>query len=380
VPELFLSTNALDLAAAIVNESGQQKPADSILRSRLRVAKGLHPDDATAVSRLVFSYYRWFGWLDPKVGLTRQFHDALALADQFARDPKSFSDTEIVERTIPGFIHSQVAVSPEWARSLQAEPKLWLRARPGRGASLAAKLDDCKSFGEGPLADILQYRGNQDLFRTSEFHAGEFEIQDLSSQAVGLACGAAAGQTWWDACAGEGGKTLHLSDLMDNKGLIWATDIAEWRLKNLRRRAARAGIFNFRSRAWYGGPKLPNNTKFDGILVDAPCSGVGTWARNPHARWTLTQQDIDELAQLQKQLLQHVVPALKPGGKLIYAVCTLTRAETVEVAKAVDSFAGFKRLAIPHPLQADKDSASEFFLSPQDFGGNGMFIAAWQKQ
>src|SRR5205823_5977071 len=127
------------------------------------------------------------------------------------------------------------------------------------------------------LPEALVYEGETDLFRTPEFHAGEFEIQDLSSQAVGWLCDPKPGETWWDACAGEGGKLLHLSDLMQNKGLIWASDRAAWRLQKLKRRTARAKVFNYRAALWDGGAKLPTKTKFDGVLVDAPCSGLGTW-------------------------------------------------------------------------------------------------------
>jgi len=165
--------------------------------------------------------------------------------------------------------------------------------------------------------------------------------------------------------------------------LIWSSDRAEWRLKNLKRRAARAQVFNFRTATWDGGSKLPTKTKFDGILVDAPCSGVGTWQRNPHARWTATLQDVRELAALQRQLLAHAAPALKPGGKLIYSVCTLTRAETQAVV--ADFTARFGTEFEPtnlagvsaHPSLAP---APVVTIWPQDLGGNGMFIAGWRRK
>jgi 16S rRNA (cytosine967-C5)-methyltransferase len=270
-------------------------------------------------------------------------------------------------------------IEPVWMQALQREPKLWLRARPGRGRELADKLGECWIPENPALADAVHYHGREDLFRTPEFHAGEFEVQDISSQIVGLVCDPKPGETWWDACAGEGGKLLHLSDLMQNKGLIWASDRAEWRLKRLRLRAARAKAFNYRCAIWDGGAKLPTKTKFDGVLLDAPCSGLGTWQRNPHARWTTRPEDVEELAAMQKQLLRHAAASLKSGGRLVYAVCTLTRTETIDVAAAFErEFPEFKQLPVPNPLQEGSESAWPLWLWPED-GGNGMFVSTWRR-
>jgi 16S rRNA (cytosine967-C5)-methyltransferase len=180
-------------------------------------------------------------------------------------------------------------------------------------------------------------------------------------------------------CAGEGGKTLHLADLMENKGLIWATDRADWRLQRLKRRAARAGVFNYRARVWNSDGKLPTKTKFHGVLVDAPCSGVGTWQRNPHARWTTTPQDVQELSEIQKQLLACAAPSVKPGGKLIYAACTLTRTETMEVADAFEKrFSDFQPSVAVNPFRPG-ERADRFWFWPQQTGGNGMFVAVWKR-
>ena len=187
------------------------------------------------------------------------------------------------------------------------------------------------------------------------------------------------GETWWDACAGEGGKLLHLSDGMENQGLIWASDRAEWRLRRLKRRTARARVFNYRLAPWDGGQKPPTRTRFDGILLDAPCSGLGTWHRNPHARWTATPADVTELRELQVRLLTHVAQALKPGGRLVYSVCTLTRAETLEVVERFEAqFPGFQPLAMVDPLKPGKPAAAGLWTWPQDRGGSGMFVAAWR--
>jgi len=374
-----MENKLLNLAGTCIQRSDRDHPADAVLRSHLKTQRGLSRIQSAQVSRAVFAYFRWFGWLDSNQPLHDQIDHALELARGFANNTIEFSDEDLKARAVPEWLNDEMNVAPEWLRAIQSEPKLWLRARPGQGRALAGKLGDCKRFGPGSLEDILEYFGNEDLFRTSEFHAGEFELQDISSQAVGLICSPQPGQTVWDACAGEGGKTLHLSDLMGNKGLIWSTDRAEWRLQKLKRRAARAGAFNYRAKLWNGGPKLPTKTLFDIVLVDAPCSGIGTWQRNPHARWTTTPLDVKELAQLQTQLLTHAAAAVKPGGKLIYSACTLARAETSRIAEAFSQQPGFELLPSVDPLVPLAAASHEIYFLPQQFGGNAMYVAAWTR-
>jgi 16S rRNA (cytosine967-C5)-methyltransferase len=162
--------------------------------------------------------------------------------------------------------------------------------------------------------------------------------------------------------------------------MIWATDRADWRLGRLKRRAARAKVFNYRTATWNGGARLPTKTQFDGVLIDAPCTGIGTWQRNPHARWTLRPEDLKELCEIQYQLLKHAAAAVKPGGKLIYSVCSLARSETEGVAERFES-AGlpFTAMSLTNPLALEPASMKRLTLWPQDLGGNGMFIAVWQR-
>ena len=374
------------IVAHVIAAASRTKPADAALRATLRVAGGLSAEESREVSRAVFAYYRWIGWLDRNLPVDEQGEQALEFSRRFADAPESFSDDELVARAVPEWAKAEIDVTPEWARVIQEEPVLWLRARRGQGEKLAGKLGGgavhaetaAESTGEYTLPDGVLYDGEEDLFRTPEFQAGEFEIQDISSQAVGFLCGPKPGELWWDACAGEGGKTLHLSDLMQNKGHIWASDRAEWRLKKLKLRAGRAGCFNYRASLWDGGERLPMRTKFDGVLVDAPCSGTGTWQRNPHARWTTTPEDVRELAEIQKRLLANVAPAVKPGGKLVYSVCTLTRAETSGVAAEFSkAHPEFTMLPLTNPFQPLATASPKLLLWPQDTGGNGMFVASW---
>ncbi|HMJ88601.1 MAG TPA: RsmB/NOP family class I SAM-dependent RNA methyltransferase [Candidatus Acidoferrum sp.] len=366
----------IKIATRVVTEASETKPADALLRALLKESR-LPRADSAEVAELVFAYFRWRGWLGAEVAAAPQFEKAMDLDQRFQRDPISFSDEEL-KRAVPEWTMDHVDVSGGWLRSLQARPSLWIRAKRGQGELLA------KHFGEGSIADAtvpdaVQFRGETDLFRTPEFHAGEFEIQDIASQIVGLLCAPKPGETWWDACAGEGGKMLHLSELMENKGLIWASDRADWRLKRLKQRAGRAKVFNYRAALWDGSTRLPTKTKFDGILVDAPCSGVGTWQRNPHARWTTTANDVRELGELQKQLLTNAAAAVKPGGKLIYSVCTLTRSETDAVADfCSQALRGFAPLALPALPNERPASSARRWIWPQQFFGNGMFVAAWE--
>lgn len=374
-----LNTRVLKIVESVLRQSSRDKPADAALRAELKRQSGLPQELAASAAQAVFAWFRWRGWLDESQPFADQVQSALLLQRRFDETPGSFSDEELLTRALPLWVSGQMDVKPSWVRALQQEPNLWLRVRPGRGRELTDKLGDCWIPENPALADAVQYRGREDLFRTPEFHAGEFEVQDLSSQIVGLVCDPKPGETWWDACAGEGGKLLHLSDLMQNKGLIWASDRAEWRLKRLKMRTARAKVFNYRCAIWDGGAKLPTKTKFDGVLLDAPCSGLGTWQRNPHARWTTRPEDVEELASVQKQLLRHAAASLKPGGRLVYAVCTLTRMETIEVAAEFEKeFPEFWQLPLPNPLQTGSESAWPLWLWPED-GGNGMFVSAWRR-
>lgn len=373
-----MNKRCLGVAVGSIKKADENHPADVVLRTELRDAKGLSRADSKLISESVFAYYRWMGWLDTTRSIEQQLGQAIELDNAFQKNPRSFSNTELL-RAIPEWVSQHLKISHDWLRSLQVKPALWLRARVGQGKQLAERLGDCHP-GRGRLADALHYVGAKDLFRTTEFHGGEFELQDISSQIVGLICDPKPGETWWDACAGEGGKTLHLCDLMRNKGLLWASDRAEWRLKKLKLRAARAKLFNYRAALWDGSAKLPTKTKFDGILVDAPCIGLGTWQRNPQARWTTKSNDVAELSAVQKTLLANVVAALKPGGRLIYSVCTLTDAETIEVVESIaQQFPDSKPWKFSNPADPKAEPESQLFLWPQEVQGNGMFICAWEK-
>lgn len=366
-------------AAAIISKSGRHAPADAVLRDTLRKSR-FDPEEKRNIAESVFTYFRWFGLLDRQRPLARQIREAAELNERFWHSPASFTAEELTT-ALPDWVGRFAPITPEWLAVLQGGPRLWLRARREFLEDLSRRFGSKAYPSKHYPSCALPYHGVEDLFHTIEFRDGQFEIQDVSSQAVGWLAAPGPGETWWDCCAGEGGKTLHLADLMEGRGLIWSTDAAEWRLARLRKRAARAKVFNYRAALWdVRSGRLPTKTRFDGILVDAPCSGIGTWQSNPHARWTTTPEDVAELAGLQSLLLEKVAGSLKPGGKLVYSVCTMTSAETVEVATRFEQqFPEFERFAQPRPFSS-AGSAAQHLVWPQNSGGNGMFIAVWRNR
>ncbi|HEY4246655.1 MAG TPA: RsmB/NOP family class I SAM-dependent RNA methyltransferase [Lacunisphaera sp.] len=372
-------SSILNNAARIIKLVQAGTPADQALRDSLTQTRHYTaPGERRGISRAVFTYYRWWRWLNEKESSQKQLAAALGLQARFDQSPDAIKAATLAARAVPDWLKAEMDDVPvAWLQQLQREPALWIRPKQGLETHVVPALGKCEPAAVenfGVKTNAYRYSGITDLYRTHEFQAGEFEIQDLASQLVGHAAAPKPGETWWDACAGEGGKTMHLSDLMQNKGLIWASDRSLRRLVKLKERAARAKVFNFRAAQWEGTAKLPTKTKFDGILIDAPCSGIGTWQRNPHARWTTSPKDVHELAAVQKQLLENVSGSLKPGGRLVYAVCTLSRGETTAIA---DAFSAAHPELTPEPVLG---RTAQLTLWPQNLNANGMFIAAWRRR
>jgi 16S rRNA (cytosine967-C5)-methyltransferase len=369
-------------ASLVVKAVRPGAPADAVLREYLGANRTLGAVGKRSVSRAVFAYFRWLNWLSRSESLQKQVLSALDLQARFDRDPSAFKAEALAARAVPEWLATEMELPAAYLRQLQREPALWVRAKAKSKAAVAKALGSChEAVLAPPLVSppglaALRFTGTADLHKTPDFQAGSFEIQDLASQLVGHACAPGPGETWWDACAGEGGKSLHLSDLMGNKGLLWATDRSVRRLALLKKRAGRAGMFNYRSAVWTGTGPAPFKTKCDGVLVDAPCSGVGTWQRNPHARWTTLPKDVAELAAVQAGLLAQASRSVKVGGRLVYSVCTLTRSETSAVADDFEAtHPGFEPAALP----LASGSPARLEILPQDLDANGMYLAAWKR-
>lgn len=180
-----------------------------------------------------------------------------------------------------------------------------------------------------PDALKLAERGN--VFITEAFKNGHFEVQDASSQLVAEFLDVKPGMKVVDACAGAGGKTLHIAALMENKGQVIAMDIYDNKLKELKRRAKRDGAHNIEMRVIDSTKPIKKlYDKADRVLIDAPCSGLGVLRRNPDAKWKLQPEFIERIKKTQQEILDNYSKMVKPGGKLVYATCSILPSENQE--------------------------------------------------
>ena len=183
-----------------------------------------------------------------------------------------------------------------------------------------------------PDALILTERAN--VFLTDAFKDGLFEVQDASSQLVAYFLDVQPGMRVVDTCAGAGGKTLHLASLMENKGQLIAMDLYESKLKQLKIRAKRNGAFNIEPRVIESTKTIKKlHEKADRVLIDAPCSGLGVLKRNPDSKWKLQPEFIDNIRKVQAEVLENYSKIVKPGGKLVYATCSVLPSENQEQIK-----------------------------------------------
>lgn len=184
--------------------------------------------------------------------------------------------------------------------------------------------------------DALALDERQNVFGTTAFREGLFEVQDAASQFIAPFLQVEPGMRVIDACAGAGGKTLHLAALMKNKGRIISMDIEQYKLEELQKRARRAGVSNMETRLIESGKTIKRleNTA-DRLLLDVPCSGLGVLRRNPDAKWKLSMDFISKVKELQQNILQDYATMVKVGGMLVYSTCSLMPSEN---EKQVEQF------------------------------------------
>jgi 16S rRNA (cytosine967-C5)-methyltransferase len=235
--------------------------------------------------------------------------------------------------------HAPLAVTPANLDTLNSRAPLWLRLQTDHAAKV---LDEFATkqwqFQRSTvLPNAVQLLTEADVKTTVAWKQGLVEVPDLGSQLILESIGLEPGGRWLDACAGAGGKTLQLARLLGTSGHVDAHDIRREALQELAFRASRAGLCHLIDDKPAGAADrvaivtaAPAGT-YDGVLVDAPCSGSGTWRRSPHLKWTTSAADVTHAAEKQRALLDEFSARVRPGGRLVYATCSLSRFENEEV-------------------------------------------------
>lgn len=390
---------AIELLAAI--EGALARPADAVANDYFRARRFIGSADRRVVSERVWRVlrcYRRLGWWlqgahSPRLLVAASMLlDGGTLADftggRFAPAPLVPSERQFLHR-----LEGCTLDHPAMADAVRLEVPDWLASRIGRAewralldpAPLDLRVNLLKATREAahsalaaegvattptPLSPWGLRSGDRRPVTTGRaFRDGLVEIQDEGSQLVAAKVDARPGMRVADLCAGAGGKTLALAMTMENHGQIVACDVSAARLDNAVRRLRRAGVHNVECHLLEPGDKWHkrNRSRFDRVLVDAPCTGTGTWRRNPDARLRLTAAQLAEILPKQAAILERAASLVRTGGRLIYATCSLLSEENEDQVTAfLCRQAGFAQTEV-------------LSLSPARHGTDGFFAAVLER-
>ncbi|OAN48650.1 RsmB/NOP family class I SAM-dependent RNA methyltransferase [Magnetospirillum moscoviense] len=253
-------------------------------------------------------------------------------------------------------------------------------------ASLAAEQIKAEPTRWSPLG--LRLMARAPMVQLQAWRTGLVEIQDEGSQLVALLTDARPGMAVCDYCAGAGGKTLAIAAQMENKGRLVACDVAEWRVDKAGDRLRRAGVHNVTRRVISGAADKwikRSAGSYDRVLVDAPCTGTGTWRRNPDAKWSLTPTDLAELLDSQRVILTSAARLVKAGGRLVYATCSILPDENeTQIQAFLATHPDFKLVPVPglwSELVGTECPVDQPYLrlSPFSHGTDGFFAAVLER-
>ncbi len=416
---------AIDLLAEI---EADRRPADAIANHFFRTRRFIGAGDRREVSTLVWGVLRarrhlgW--WLEhfgtpetPRLLLAVQaifsgmtLHKiAMAFsAGRYGPPPLSEAESIVLEKfaghtlehpNMPDAVKYEI---PDWIL-----PRLKAQFGPALEAEMAAlatpapldvRINALKTTREAAMLALaredlqarptqfspwgLRLANRQSITQGRTFQDGLVEIQDEGSQLIALLVDAKPGMRVVDYCAGAGGKTLAIAMTMENKGHIVACDTSAPRLEGAIKRLRRAGVHNAERHLLEAGDKWTKRqaAKFDRVLVDAPCTGTGTWRRNPDARLRLTETDLMELLAKQALILDQAQKLTKPGGKLVYATCSLLNDENeAQVEAFLARYPVFKRSPVGAPAP-EALHGPNLRLSPRAHGTDGFFAAVMERE
>lgn len=395
-------------------------PADRIVGAYFRARRYAGSKDRRAVTDMVYGVLRSRGalaWRLNESGLPQNPRDLvgahLVLTDATALDewspedahgPAALSDEEragferlaqLSEPAMPGSARHNI---PEWLNEVLearygAELDAVMDGMAGRAATdirvnvlkASPKSDGLEGAEPCPYSPMgLRLSERVNLSQVPAYRDGLIEVQDESSQIAAILCGAEPGEQVIDYCAGAGGKALALAALMENKGQIYAFDLDWRRLGRLPERAQKAGARNIQIVRELGA--LPE--KADAVLLDVPCSASGTWRRNPDLRWRLTSERLENFEKVQRELLEEGAKHVRPGGRLIYSVCSILPGEgEAQIEAFLGANADFHLRPYTDVWPFEDRSAPEtasvnpgcLLLLPHRHGCDGFFVAVLER-
>lgn len=387
----------IDSLHSIFNE---QKAADKVLRGTLKRDKRWGSRDRSFIAETTYDIVRWKRLYQEIAEVKEPFDRdnlfrlfvvwatlrGITLPDwpQFEGKPTrkikgrfdTLSKVRVLRESIPDWLDKvglEAFGKDQWTAELKAlnqQAEVILRCNTLKGRrqdlvnSLAANGIDTELTKETPEGLILKQRDN--VFTTEEFKSGLFEVQDINSQRVAHWVQPKPGMRIIDACAGAGGKSLHMAALMENKGQIIALDIFPKKLEELKRRARRNGAHNIETRPIESRKTIKKlYQKADAVLIDAPCTGIGVLKRNPDAKWKLTPEFLQEITKVQKEILLDYASMVKPQGTLVYATCSILPQENEQQIEA------FLKSEVGQDFTLDKQAT----LLPSLTGFDGFFMA-----
>lgn len=408
-PQLLqLATQALDLVLDF------KRPADAELSAFFRDHKKLGPYDRAFVAEAVFGVLRRYRYLSVVVPaanprtlviawLIKARGMSGAVLEQFAkpelidhiRNAKTDDLALGIAADLPDWVIEKLQLSMSdtdilaLGRALQQQAPLDVRVntiKANRETVLAQLLAEGMAVEATPYSPWgIRFKEHPAINRHPLFVNGSLEVQDEGSQMLALLVGARRGEMVCDFCAGAGGKTLAIGAMMASSGRLYAFDVAEKRLVKMKPRLARSGLSNVM-------PQLlssENDTrvkrlagKLDRVLVDAPCSGLGTVRRNPDLKFRQSPESVAELTQKQTAILRSAAKLLKPGGRLVYATCSLLTEENEAVVETLLAEGKFTLLPVNEVLaqsKIDLDTGPMLKMSPSIHGTDGFFAAVLVK-
>ncbi|MCB5185589.1 RsmB/NOP family class I SAM-dependent RNA methyltransferase [Methylobacillus gramineus] len=413
-----MNQNLLRLAGVVLADVlGTSGPADAKLGSLFREHRDLGTKDRALIAESVYGVLRRKAFLayvadseDPRrllvAWIVRVQGTSLRELDEVLNKQQKEWAQEIKAKSTEDMPLSIQADLPEWLwerlqQEYGQEEALAIARSMHKPASLDLRVNLVKSNREEVLARFsgektdaaitpysptgIRMPQRMSINRHPFFMDGKIEVQDEGSQLLAQLVAPRRGEMIADFCAGAGGKTLALGALMRNTGRLYAFDVSERRLQNLGQRLKRSGLSNLHSQLISSekDPKLKRlNGKFDRVLVDAPCSGLGTLRRNPDLKWKQTEQDVAELTAKQAAILARAAKLVKAGGKLVYATCSLLQEENEQLAEAFlaahPQFTLVDASEILAQQQIDLNTGKYLKLLPHLHQTDGFFAAVFE--